>query len=84
MSLILARTFYRLPSKLPFTSTKLRLRAPIHLIQRSSLSTTPLRLQEMGTNNADFEVSKLFNVKGKVALVTGGGSTLHSFFNWLR
>ncbi|KAL9104591.1 MAG: hypothetical protein Q9163_000456 [Psora crenata] len=28
----------------------------------------------MATNNPDLEISKLFNVKGRVALVTGGGS----------
>ncbi|KAI9845939.1 MAG: hypothetical protein M1837_004475 [Sclerophora amabilis] len=28
----------------------------------------------MSTNNADFELGSVFNVKGKVALVTGGGS----------
>lgn len=27
----------------------------------------------MESNNADLELSKLFDVKGKVALVTGGG-----------
>ena len=27
----------------------------------------------METNNADLELSNLFDVKGKVALVTGGG-----------
>lgn len=28
----------------------------------------------MSTNNADFQLSEVFNVKGKVALVTGGGT----------
>ncbi|SLM40768.1 short chain dehydrogenase reductase family [Lasallia pustulata] len=28
----------------------------------------------MSSNNADFQISEVFNVKGKVALVTGGGS----------
>lgn len=28
----------------------------------------------MSTNNADFKIDEVFNVKGKVALVTGGGS----------
>lgn len=26
------------------------------------------------TNNPDFQLSEVFNVKGKIALVTGGGS----------
>lgn len=33
----------------------------------------------MATNNADFELHKLFNVQDKVAVVTGGGSGIGSF-----
>lgn len=29
----------------------------------------------METNNADLELANLFNVQGKVALVTGGGKS---------
>ena len=79
MSRVLVPTFSRLSSKLLLTSTKIQLRPPIHLVQRSPLSTTPLRFQRMATNNADFEISKLFDVKGKVALVTGGGTIPHHF-----
>lgn len=32
----------------------------------------------MSTNNADLEIGNLFNVKSRVALVTGGGTRTHS------
>lgn len=36
---------------------------------------------KMSTNNADFELHRLFHVKDKVALVTGGGEHgLASYF----
>jgi len=33
----------------------------------------------MDTNNADLELGNLFNVQGKVALVTGGGNQSVTF-----
>ena len=40
------------------------------------ITTSPKLLANMSsqTNNDQFQISKLFDVKGKVALVTGGGS----------
>ena len=32
---------------------------------------------KMETNNKDLELSNLFDVKGKVALITGGGQSIH-------
>jgi len=48
----------------------------------TSSNHTQLRLQSITnqiskmsqTNNPDFQLSEVFNVKGKIALVTGGGS----------
>lgn len=34
---------------------------------------------KMETNNKDLELSNLFDVKGKVALVTGGGQSAHCY-----
>lgn len=35
---------------------------------------SPSNMSSQETNNPEFELQKVFNVKGKVALVTGGGS----------
>lgn len=50
----------------------LRHQSLINPIQRLASSTTA---NKMATNNPDLEISNLFDVKGKVALVTGGGKT---------
>ena len=70
---ILARNTYHL--KAPITSRSPILRAPILLTFKSPLSTTTFK---MSRNNADFEIQKLFDVKDRVALVTGGGTMLQN------
>jgi len=53
-------------------------RPVVSSILRTSLRNQSLRLvstttNKMESNNADLQLSNLFDVKGKVALVTGGG-----------
>ena len=55
----------------------------VSLEPSSEIITKPARLftsitvslSKMETNNSDLELGNLFNVKNKVALVTGGGAT---------
>ena len=64
----------QLPSRILSISTKAQViqpRFPLHQAYLRSFSTS---LPKMSTNNDDFQLSNLFNVKDKVALVTGGGS----------
>ena len=44
--------------------------SPCYSIRPALLHTTTAK---MGTDNSAFEIQKLFDVKGRVALVTGGG-----------
>ena len=74
MSRVLRRSLLAAPSSLhrPQTSLATRFRSPFQLTQ-ATLSTSATFYRKMESNNADLEISKLFNVQGRVALVTGGG-----------
>ena len=52
---------------------KSKLQYPHYQYHRAPLTTTALR-KMAETNNQDLLLSSLFDVKGKVALVTGGGT----------
>ncbi|KAK6364585.1 hypothetical protein LTS17_012058 [Exophiala oligosperma] len=58
---------------------RIRVRVPVTAAQprllrlQNHLSTTTAAMSQ-NNNNADFKLDKLFDVKGKVALITGGGS----------
>ena len=72
----------RLPARTLFTSTKakpVKARFPLHQTYFKPFSTTlPAK---MSNNNDQFQLGNLFDVKDKVALVTGGGSGIGLMVN---
>ena len=58
---------------IPSKSTNNKSLSRISQINRH-ITTSSRLLNSMSTNNDQFQLNNLFDVKGKVALVTGGGS----------
>lgn len=74
ISLVSLRT---LRSSIRFTHTPTLTRTfKFQLLRYQSSRLHSGTAAKMETNNKDLELSNLFDVKGKVALVTGGGQSL--------
>jgi hypothetical protein len=71
----LACSLLRIPFISPTTTSSTFTLKPTIPLQRTFTTTTRLfnMPETAGNNNADFKLAELFNVKDKVALVTGGG-----------
>ncbi|KIW14847.1 hypothetical protein PV08_07632 [Exophiala spinifera] len=76
-----AISIFATPVRKPTLSRPARVEGPVTaapcrlLILNNHFSTSSAAMsQNNNNNNADFKLEKLFDVKGKVALITGGGS----------